>query len=111
MYLIYMHVCMYTVVIILNSPENITVCRGSDMTINCGYRSSKTLPVTWIINETSLEESEIMNSSLYQLINTNITSSYSLEVFSINGTTTFQCVIHSDLDSTSTIGTVTVIGM
>ena len=65
------------------------------MTINCGYVSITALPVTWIINGTSFTEQEIVDSPLYQLNYPTYPVSYSLTVFAINGTTNFQCVIHT----------------
>ena len=90
-------------------PENTTVCRGSDVTISCGYLWITALPVTWIINGTSFTQLEIVNSPLYQLNNVISPQTYTLTVFSINATTTFQCVVQSTLVITSTYGTVTVI--
>ena len=110
---------VYFVVTVFAPPENTTVCRGSDMslTISCRYTSGTALPVTWIINGTSFDEASLMNSSLYQLNNPTVPTQYSLEVFSINHTTTFQCIVHAThnnmklINTTSTHGTVTVIGM
>ena len=89
-------------------PENITVNRGSNVTISCGYSSSTALPVIWIINGTSFTQQEVVDSPLYQLNNPGSPMSISLTVFSINHTTTFQCIVHSTMDVTSTLGTVTV---
>ena len=89
-------------------PENPTVCRGSNVTISCGYGSATALPVTWIINGTSLTQQEIVDSPLYQLNNPASPRALSLIAFSINHTTTFQCIVHSTLNTTSTLGTVTV---
>ena len=102
----YVHV--YSVVVITTPPENTTVCRGSNVTISCGYESPTALPVTWIINGTSFTQEEIVNSSLYQLNNPSSFPTFSLTVFSINDTTTFQCVVLTDPNTTSTRGTVTV---
>ena len=98
---------MHPVVTIATPPENITVCRGSDVNISCGYLWITVLPVTWIINGT---QQEIVNNPLYQLNNPISSPTSSLTVFSINATTTFQCVIQSTLTTTttSTHGTVTV---
>ena len=93
-------------------PENRTVNRGSDVTISCGYESATALPVTWIINGASFNQQELMDSPLYRL--NFATSMLSLTVFSINDTTTFQCVVQSTpttMTTTSTLGTVIVIGM
>ena len=81
------------------------------MTISCGYVSITALPVTWIINGTSFTQQEIVNSPLYQLNNPTSPMTHSLTVFSINGTTTFQCVVLSTPTTTSTRGTVIVTGM
>ena len=82
------------------------------MTINCGYLTGDTaFPVTWIINGTSFDQQEIMNSPLYQQNRQSTPTENSLTVFSINVTTTFQCVVLSTTNRISTIGTVTVTGM
>ena len=78
------------------------------MIINCGYRSNITLPVTWMINGTSFNQSAIVNSSLYQLNNPTDPSRFSLTVFSVNGTTSFQCIIQSTPSTPSRRGTVMV---
>ena len=82
-----------------------TVCSGSDVLVCCGYLSTSLLPVTWIINGTPFDQSAIDNSPLYQLNNPTTPMRVSLTVFSINHTTTFQCVVQS---TTSRIQTVTV---
>ena len=105
------HVCMYLVDVIRTPPENTTVCRGSDVNISCGYQLANALPVTWIINGTSFDQSAIENSPLYQLNNPTDSSTLSLTIFSINGTTTVQCIILSIPITASTLGTVTTIGM
>ena len=105
------YVCLIIVVIITIPPQNRTVNRGSDETISCGYQWTTALPVTWIINGISFTQQEIMNSPLYQLNNPTIPTANSLIVFSINGTTTFQCVVLSTPNTTSTRGTILVIGM
>ena len=103
--------CISFIVTIATPPENTTVCRGSDIdvTISCGYLWATALLVTWIINGTSFDQQEIMNSPLYQLNNPFSPVNTSLTVFSINGTTTFQCIVLSTPNATSTLGTVTVI--
>ena len=78
------------------------------MTISCGYGSSTVLLVTWIINGTSFTQQEVVDSPLYQLNNPNSPQTLSLTVFSINHTTTFQCIVHSIPNTISTLGTVTV---
>ena len=108
---------VYFVVIIYTPPGNTTACKSSNVTISCGYTSGTPFPVTWIINGTSFDEASLMNSSLYQLNNPTVLTQYSLEVFSINDTTTFQCIVHAThndmepINIASTRGTVTVIGM
>ena len=93
---------------ITRPPENTTACRGSDVTISCGYQWawSRELSVTWKINETFFSQQKIVNSSLYQLNNPGNTSSLSLTVFSINYTTILQCIVNST--TISTPGTITV---
>ena len=105
-------VYIHTTVTIDDPPMNRTVCRDSEVTINCGYNWVES-PVTWIINGTSYNQSDIMNNPSYQHYNLNRPSIYSLQVYTINGTTTFQCMIHPELNPnvTSTQGIVTVIGM
>ena len=108
---------VYFVVTVIQPPENKTACRSSDVTISCRYTSATALPVTWIINETTFDEASLMNSSLYQLNNPTTPPYYSLTVFSINHTTTFQCDIRATyndmrpMNIISARGTVTVIGM
>ena len=99
--------------VITTPPENTTVSRGSDVNISCGYVTATALPVTWIINGTSFDQQEIVNSPLYHLNNPTSPITTSLTVFSINATTTFQCVVlnRSTPVTTSTLGTVIVIGM
>ena len=80
------------------------------MNISCGFQSATSLPVTWIINGTSFTLQELLNSSLYQLNNLISPMRHSLTVFSINGTTTFQCIVLLTPNTTSTYGTLTVIG-
>ena len=96
------------VVNIVAPPENTTVTRGSNVTISCGYLWSTVLPVTWIINGTLFTQQEVVDSPLYQLNNPTAPMRISLTVFSINVTTTFQCIVHSTPSTTSSLGTVTV---
>ena len=106
--MIHMYVCMYVGdVIITTPPENRTVLRGSDVTISCGYGSATALTITWIINGISFNQQEIVNSPLYRLNFATSPMLTSLTVFSINGTTTFQCVVQS---TTSTRGIIIVFG-
>ena len=103
-----MYVRIHPVVTITTPPENTTVCRGIDVIISCGYRQATAVPVTWIINGTSFTQEEIVNSPFYQLNNPTTPMTISLTVFSINSTTTFQCIVLSTPNTTSTLGTVTV---
>ena len=75
------------------------------MVMRCIYSGFRAFPVTWIINGTSFDQSALENSPLYLLNNPGSPSRVSLTVFSINHTTTFQCVVHY---TASKIGTVTV---
>ena len=104
-------ICIYTIATIIKPPGNTTVCSGRDVVINCEYDYHLISSVTWIINGTSFSESAIVNNPSYQHINLDIPKSYLLRVYSINGTTTFQCMIASDPAVTSTQGIVTVNGM
>ena len=105
----YVACCLYLpVVMIIVPPVNRMVHRGDNVNISCGYISDTALPVTWIINGISFTQQEILNSPLYQLNNPTIPTANSLTIFSINGTTTFQCIV---LSTPSTRGTVTIIGM
>ena len=51
-----------------------------------------------------------MNNSLFRLNNPTSPSDFSLTMFYINDTITFQCIIQSNPNSTSTVGTVHVTG-
>ena len=82
-------------VVITTPPENTTACRGSDVTISCGYVTATAFPVTWIINGTSFTLEEIFFSPSYQQNSQTTPTANSLTVFSINGTTTFQCICSS----------------
>ena len=95
-------------VTITRPPKNTAACRGSNVNISCGYVSATALSVTWIINGTSFTQQEVVDSPLYQLNNPTAPTTVSLTVFSINHTTTFQCVVHSTPNTTSTLGRVTV---
>ena len=104
--------CVHSAGIISKPPENITVCRGSDVTISCGYDSASIFPITWIINGTSFDQSAIMNSPLYQLNNPTTPIVISLTIFSINDTTTVKCIVHSTPNTaSSTLGKISVTGM
>ena len=93
---------------ITKPPENTTACRGSNVNINCGYSGSRALPITWIINGTSFTLQEVVDSPLYQLNHPGSPMLVSLTVFSSNHTTTFQCLVYSTPNTTSTLGTVIV---
>ena len=99
---------MYLLVTIITPPESRIVCRGRNVTISCGYQWATALPVTWIINGTSFSEQKVVDSPLYQLNNPNSPMGVSLTTFYINHTTTFQCVVRSTPNTTSTLGTITV---
>ena len=51
-------ICLNSVGIIVRPPRNITICTGESVTVNCGYESNASLPVTWIINGISLTQEE-----------------------------------------------------
>ena len=77
--------------------------------VHCGYAWSTRLSITWIINGTMFDQLAIQGSPLYQLNNPTTPRRVTLTVFSINRTTTFQCVVHSTPNTTtSKQGTVTV---
>jgi len=92
-------------VTITKPPENTTFCRGRGVTISCHYVCAATLPVTWIINGRSFNQSAIP----YQQNNPTTPMSYSLTVSSVDGPTTFQCIIHSTPNTVSTHGTATML--
>ena len=101
---------------ITTPPEDTTVCRGSDVTISCGYDSDTPLGVLWRLNGTTqLLQSNIINMSSYQVNNPTTPVNYSLTVFSINGTTVIRCSVFSQsLNITPALSpdiTVNVIGM
>ena len=106
---------VYCIVTITTPPEAKTVCRGSDVTISCGYDSDVPLDVVWRINATLLLQSDIMNMSSYQVNNPTTPVNYSLTIFSINGTTTIRCTIASQFLNVTTVisptVTILVIGM
>jgi len=98
-------------VIIISQPEDTTVCRGSDVTINCGYQSDTVLPIRWVENVTRIIST---NSVAYQLNNASVPMATSLTVFSINYTTSFFCKVrphNANQEVASRVGTVTVNGM
>ena len=110
---IHIHIfyCITLEVSFTAQPQNTTVTRGSDVTISCGHMISGARPVTWIINGTSFSQDQIFLSPLYQQNRQTTPTENSLTVFSINGTTTFQCIVHSTPTSTtSTLGTINVTG-
>ena len=114
--MMYVHLYIHSLVTITTPPENTTVCRGSDVTISCGYDSDIPLDVAWRINRTlHLIKSRIMNMSSYQVNNPTTPVNYSLTIFSINGTTTIRCVVTSEslMNITAALSpeaTITVIG-
>ena len=107
-----MYVCTFVhpVVNFTAQSEDTRVCKGSDVTINCGYSSVFARRTTWLINGTVFTPEKLQDSPLYQLNNIFMPRIHSLTVFSINSTTTFQCIVASSPITTSTVGTVTVIG-
>ena len=107
----YMYVTVLPEPTITMPPENATVCRGTDITISCGHVITMPRPVVWIINGTSFTQLQISVSPLYQPNRQATPNETSLIVFSISSTTTFQCVIPLTPNTTSTLGTVIVIGM
>ena len=107
----YVRICVHLVVTFIAPLENTTVCRGSDVNISCGYKSATAIPIKWWINGTEFTQEDLQNNPLYQLNSPTSPMTYSLTVFSIDGTTTFQCVVLSDPTITSTLGTVIVNGM
>ena len=109
--LIIMCVYIYPVVTIATPPENTTVCRGSNVNISCGYISSRVFPTVWVINGTPYEQSALQSSPLYQLNNPANPMNVSLTIFSINDSTTIQCIVQSNPVTYSTRGTITVTGM
>ena len=104
----YVHMHIF-IVIITTPPENTTVCRGSDVTISCGYQSPSALAIRWMINDDFFTGFDIMNSDVYELNNSLVPNATSLTVLSINDTTTIQCVIPVSPQVISWVGTVTVI--
>ena len=106
----YVRTSVHPVVNIIAQPEDTTVCKDSNVTINCRYQSARTLPTVWLINETVFTQQNLRDNPLYRLNDLFSPLSYSLTVFSITATTTFQCIVQSDPSITSTLGTVTVIG-
>ena len=107
---------MFIIVTITTPPEDTTVCRGSDVTISCGYDSDTLFDPVWIINASSFLQSDIINMSSYQVNNPTIPVNHLLTIFSINGTTSIRCIISSQslmnfTTVTSPVVTVTVIGM
>ena len=95
---------------ITTPPEDITVCKNSDVIVNCGYQWASRLRTTWLINGTAFTQDQLQESPLYRLNNFFSPTFSSLTVKSINGSTTFQCVVASTPTTSSRLGTVTVIG-
>ena len=103
------YICVYPVEYIINQPKDTTVCRGSDVTINCGYQSDTVIPMRWVENRTTIINT---NKAGYQLNNVSIPRATSLTVFSISYTTTFYCTVRPRRNIlASRVATVTVIGM
>jgi len=97
-------------VTIISQLEDTTVCRGSNVTINCGYQSDTVLPIRWVENKTTIINT---NKAEYQLNNASIPNATSLTVFYISYTTTFFCKVNQTdgHEVASDMATVTVIGM
>ena len=99
--------CVLIVVAITRPPEDTTACRGSEVIISCGHNSTPPFYIVWSINGSGFNS--IVNDPLYWVENQTLT------VFSINYTTTFQCAVQilqsPPVVLTSTLGTVTVVGM
>ena len=104
------YVYVYPTVTIITPPENTTVCRGSDVNISCGYTGSSALPTVWVINGTSFDQSVLQSSPLYQLNNPTSPMTVSLTIFSINNSTTIQCIVQSNPVTYSTRGTINITG-
>ena len=97
---------------ITRPPESTTVCRGSKVTISCGYECADALPVMWIINGMSFTEDDILNNpSMYRLNNLATPNALSLSVSSVNDNTTFQCIVHSNPDTTTSRQVTVATGM
>ena len=96
-----------TIVALTRPPEDTTVCRGSDVIINCGHNSTDYFEIIWSFNGSAF--SSIVNGQMYQTINQTLT------IFSINYATTVRCavliVVSPPIVLTSGTGTVTVVGM
>ena len=86
---------VYYIVTITTPPEDTTVCRGSDVTISCGYNSDVPLDPVWIINASTFLQLSLMNMSSYQVNNPTTPVNYSLTILSINGTTSIRCIVAS----------------
>ena len=99
--------CILYVASIIRPPRSVTVCKGSDVTLDCGYDDSTT-PVTWIINGTSFDEAATIRSPLYKHNRRRLPQFYSFTAFSINYTATFQCKVKSNPEVTSTAARVTL---
>ena len=116
MYVLRMYVCMClnSAGLIVRPPRNITICTGENIIVNCGYKSNASLPVTWIINGTSLTQEEVNSSSYnrkYQLNNPTTPLNISLTIYRPKGIIITQCVVHSTSNITSRPGIVTSIGI
>ena len=111
-----MHVLVHPLVTIkiIAPPQNVTVCKNSDVTIRCGYQSNTSLPTVWVIDGVQGSEEDI-SSNIYPSWKFNNRSNplgYSMTQHSIKWITTFQCGIKLTPNITiySTRGTVTVVG-
>ena len=106
--------CSDSVVTFVAPPKNVTVCKGRDVTISCGYQSNNSLPIVWIINGIPYNESEFryIISTRYQLNNIRYPEAYSLTIDPIRRTGTIQCGIKISPNITiySELATITAIG-
>ena len=95
---------------ITRPPNNLKVCRGSRVTITCGYQIEcpDALPVTWIINGMSFTADDIMDNPMYRLKTPTTPNAPALTIQPINGNVTIQCIVYSTTSTTSAPGTVTV---
>ena len=106
--------CVHCIVTVVRPPDNVTVCSGVNVTISCGYQSNSTLNVTWVINGEPPVSDTALNNDTYQLNNRDDPVNYSLTILDVNNTnSTYQCIIESspNTTTTSTLATVNVTGM
>ena len=103
-------------------PEDATICKGQNATLNCGYffinvpMNLVSTPL-WEINETSVRRNSIdsdPNDLLQWIVDGDNTNTTRLLVGPVDerfvGRTTFQCVIPTGTEPQSQIATLIVIG-